>query len=161
MTGMQEANIRAALRNHDQAVEVFLRLREILHTWDDLIDQDREVNLEAVNRAFFDLLVGLGQIPFWRAHQDRLSPVLVAAIANWHAANQFEAADDERRLHIAFIIRSDYANLLIVLAYLVGGYEWMREVTPTIRDLWTDETFASYLDNLASERQARAQKKGA
>ena len=155
---MMDDRIRYVLRGNEPAAQFFFLLRDVLHFWDDLIDQDHPVDAEAINRAMFKALVLLPANPFYRANFDAFAPVLVNAIANWHAANEFEAEDDERKLQIAFVTRSDYANLLILAAYLVGGYEWMREVTPAIREFWTSEDYPAYLENLKAERLARAAK---
>jgi hypothetical protein len=151
-------SIKYALRGHAPAIDAFLLVRDVLHFWDDLIDGDKTLDASAVNAAMFNALVTLPSNPFWRQHQDSLLPILVNAVANWHTANEFEAGDDNRRLSLAFVIRSDYANLLIHMTYLVGGYDWMMGVAPRIRDLWTGEDFTQYLGNLDIEREARKQK---
>ena len=150
-----DERIRYALRNHEPAAQFFFLLRDTLHFWDDLIDRDKPVGQEDINRAMFKALVLLPTNSFYRQHQNNLSPILVNAIANWHTANEFEAGGDQRQLQLAFVIRSDYANLLIHAAYLVGGYEWMRHTTPMIRALWTSEGYDDYLANLANERRVR------
>lgn len=147
--------IRYVLKDVQPAVEFFLMLRDVLHFWDDLIDLDRPITAEYINHSMFTALVKLPANLFYQAHQASLTPVLVNAIANWHAANQFEAGDDRKQLELAFVIRSDYANLLIQSAYLVGGHDWMVQVTPMIRSMWTSEDMNEYLGNLDAERKAR------
>lgn len=143
--------ISVALKGDVEAVEFFMLARNALHFWDDLIDGDKPVTGERVNAEMFRIMVDLPRNPFYRRHQEALSAVLVCAVANWQAANQFEAQGDKRLLEVAFVIRSDYANLLIQCAYLVGGYEWMVQVTPQIRSHWTAETLESYRSNLQRE----------
>lgn len=150
-----EEHIRYALRGHEGAVDFFLTLRDVLHFWDDLIDLDQRITPEYINRSMFAALIELPNNEFYRANYSSLSAILVNAIANWQTANQFEADGDDRRLSIAYVIRSDYANLLIHCAYLVGGYDWMTEVTPIIRDWWTKENFGAYKSNLQREMAAR------
>lgn len=147
--------IRYVLKDVQPAVEFFLMLRDVLHFWDDLIDLDKPVTPEYINKSMFTALVKLPTNLFYQAHHTSLAPVLVNAIANWHAANRFEAGNDRKQLELAFVIRSDYANLLIQSAYLVGGHDWMVEVTPLIRSMWTSEGMAEYMQNLEKERMAR------
>ncbi|MES2942661.1 MAG: hypothetical protein V4772_07315 [Pseudomonadota bacterium] len=52
---------------------------------------------------------------------------------------------------IAFITRSEYCNLLIVSARIVGGYAWAREVAADIRRFWHKEGFEGYLKNLQQQ----------
>ena len=147
--------IRYVLKDIQPAVEFFLMLRDVLHFWDDLIDLDKPITPGYINHSMFTALVKLPSNVFYQAHQASLAPVLVNAIANWHAANEFEAGGDRKQLELAFVIRSDYANLLIQSAYLVGGRDWMLEVTPMIRSMWTSEDMNEYLGNLDAERKAR------
>jgi len=153
--GTLEDKIRYALRGYQPAVDFFFLIRDVLHFWDDLIDKDKPVSNDYINRSMFSAVIRLPSNPFFRQYQDTLLPIMVNAVANWQTANQFEAEDDTRRLQIAYVIRSDYANILIQLAYLVGGYDWMVEVTPMIRDMWTNEDFEMYMLHLGQEIAAR------
>lgn len=151
-----EKCIQFALRGHAPAVECFMLMRDVLHFWDDLIDGDVTITNEYINRSMFKAMVDLPSNSFYREHQAKIAPIVVNAFANWHAATEFERNSDDRRLlEVAFIIRSDYANLLIHFSYLIGGYQWMTHVTPMIRGMWTDEDFESYLGGLERERVAR------
>jgi hypothetical protein len=140
------------------AIEFFIVGRSICHLWDDLVDRDAPVSERDLDIVMFHALVTLPSNAFYRKHFDTLRPLLVNAILNWHAANEFERAEDGdiRKLQLAFVVRSDYANLLIHAAYLIGGPVWARKVTPRIRLEWTDESFADYLAALTNERAARA-----
>lgn len=150
-----DENIRYVLRGNASAVEFFLTIRDVLHFWDDLIDRDQPITPDDIHRSLFAALVTLPSNAFYRQHQASLMPVLINAIGNWRAANVFESRDDRRELELAFVIRSDYANLLVQAAYLIGGVDWMVEVTPLIRSMWTSEGMAEYLKNLEAERTAR------
>lgn len=147
--------ISYVLLGQTPAVEFFACIWKVLHFWDDLIDRDQPVTDADINAAMFTALVTLPTNTFYRAHHASLSPVLVNAIANWQAANRFEAMGDERLLQQAFVIRSDYANILIQAAYLVGGPDWLMHVTPIIRDMWTYENFDAYKSNLQREKAER------
>ena len=148
-------SIGYALKGNQSAFEFFLLVRDVLHFWDDLIDRDRQISDETINASMFKALVYLPGNSFYRQFFDTLNPILVNAIGNWHAANKFEQGDVERNLQVAFVIRSDYANILIQCAYLIGGYEWMLHVTPLIRDMWTTENFQAYRSNLQRESAAK------
>ena len=150
-----EKCIQLALQGHAQAVECFMLIRDVLHFWDDLIDGDVAVTNEYINRSMFKAMVDLPSNSIYREHQSKIAPIMVNAFANWHAATCFERGDDLRLLEVAFVIRSDYANLLIHFAYLIGGYQWVTRITPMIRGMWTDENFDAYLIGLEREQAAR------
>lgn len=149
--------IGIALKGDQQAVQWFLMMRDVLHFWDDLIDRDVKLKKHEINAAMFTALVSLPSNDFYLRHRDSLTPLLISAVANWNAANEFESNGEERLLQLAFVIRSDYANLLIHASYLVGGYAWMMEVTPLIRDWWTSEDYPAYKANLLREKSARGE----
>jgi hypothetical protein len=155
MKNTLDEKISQVLRGYVPAVECFLLLRDILHFWDDLIDRDHALADAHIHESMFKVLISLPSNEFYRKYQDLLQPVLINAIANWRAANQFEGHGDNRALQLAFVIRSDYANILIQMAYIVGGHDWLMEVTPTIRAMWTEEDFEAYLTNLEREKCAR------
>jgi len=150
-----DENIAEVLQGNAAAIECFMLIRDVLHFWDDLIDKDHTVSDAYIHGSMFKALVALPTNDFYRRFQDMLQPVLVNAIANWHAANAFEAGEDERLLQIAFVVRSDYANILIQMAYIIGGYDWVTAVTPVIRRMWTTEDFTAYKANLEREKAAR------
>lgn len=145
------------LKGNLSAISFIETVFSIAHFWDDLIDKDRAVSDADINRAMWQALVELPQNAFYLQNFDALHPVLVNAIANWHAATAFEREKDtnERHLQIAFIARSDYCNLLIQSAYLIGGWDWMLAMAPAIRDVWTKEDMVKYTENLAAEKQQR------
>lgn len=144
------------LKGHPAAIAFMETMVSVLHFWDDLIDKDKSLTDADVNAAMWNALVVLPQNTFYLQNFDALHPILVNAIANWQAATQFEReTDDQRKLQIAFIARSDYCNLLIQSAYLIGGRDWMLKMTPAIRDVWTEEDFSKYLDNVRLERSLR------
>ena len=146
------------LRGDADAIAFFMGILSVCHFWDDLIDKDVAVSDEVVNSVMWIALIDIPNNPFYQRHRVELSAVMVNAIANWQAANRFERDGDLRQLQIAFIARSDYANVLLQCAYLVGGRDWMLEVTPVVRDQWTPEDFEAYRDNLSRERSARFDK---
>jgi hypothetical protein len=150
-----DEKISEVLRGHVPAIECFLLIRDVLHFWDDLIDKDHSMSDEYIHGSMFKALVSLPSNAFYRQFQDLLQPVLINAIANWRAANEFEAGQVPPLLQLAFVIRSDYANILIQMAYIVGGHDWVMEVTPAIRAMWTTEDFAAYTANLEREKVAR------
>jgi hypothetical protein len=126
-----------------------------LHCWDDLIDRDQPVAPETINRTMWWVLVELPRNRFYQAHAADFTTLFANAIQNWHAANAMEATPEVADKQIAFILRSEYCNLVTHSAALIGGYDWARQVTPTIRRMWHDEGFEGYLLALAREKAER------
>jgi hypothetical protein len=143
----------------DQHALVFLRsMASVMHTWDDLIDKDREVSDGEINAAFWLALVELPANPFYAAHADMLRPIVVQSILNWRAATQMEreaTCEQYNDLKIAFIIRSTYIDLVVMSACVLGGPDWAAKVAPDLRRWAHSEGFKGYLDALAAEKGAR------
>lgn len=148
--------IRKALRGHEQAVAFFMALYNALQIWDDLIDKDKPVPADNINRMMWTVLIEIPRNAFYQANFNDLNPILMTSIVNWHGANAMEATESEADKEIAFITRSAYVDLLIQSALIIGGVQWAIQMTPEIRRLWHDEGLAGYKAALA-EQFERAQ----
>lgn len=137
------------MRGHEDAAAFLTLLFSVFHTWDDIEDGDKPLTLRDVHEMMFMALVVIPRNRFYQQHFQELSAVVETAILNWHAANAMERGGNQRDLEIAFISRSDYINIAIKCAALVGGYEWAVSVAPEMRRFWHAEGFDKYRENLA------------
>lgn len=144
-----------ALKGHAGATAFISMVCNALHIWDDIKDGDKPLTIKHTDDMMYLALVALPRSTFYQENFALLNPILEVAILNWHAANAMEATDSLDDKRIAFIIRSDYCNLLIACARIVGGYEWAMQITPTIRRFWHDEGFDGYLKNLTTQAEAQ------
>jgi hypothetical protein len=151
LTSEQQQLLYQVVRGHSEAAEFCIMLIEVLHLWDDLIDRDKPILPEAINKAFWQALVELPRNSFYQEHFHDLIPCLMTAILNWHAANAMEATPSEPDKEIAFILRSSYADIVIQAAHLCGGYDWAIQITPLIRREFHKEGYAGYRINLAKQ----------
>jgi hypothetical protein len=142
----------SVLRDVD-AARLVAKVYAACHLFDDLADRDRAVTPDEVLQAFRTLLVEIPTNPFYRAHVEQLAPVMDSFILSWGTANTFEAGDDEERLRIAYVIRSDYINLLLRCAQLLHGFDYALQASPRLRDLWHLEGWRGYLKNLEIQKQ--------
>jgi hypothetical protein len=152
--------LREVLSGHEPAIDFVETLFDVLHFWDDLIDKDVCVSDSDINEAMWKALIVLPNNPFYRQYYSQLQPLLVNAIVNWQTATEFERADDSnpdkrRLLEIAFVARSDYANILIHCVFIVGGREAVLAAAPYLREHWTEESFDDYCSALQAEQLAR------
>lgn len=152
--------IQTVCREDASASEFLHTVTQIAHVWDDLIDQDQPILADQIHQAFVQALVALPLNAFYRRHFDMLHPVLVSSISNWLVANELERAGSMDDLRIAFISRSSYVDLVTQVAFLVGGFPWVRSVGPEIRRFAHEEGWDVYLENLETERAARKQREG-
>jgi hypothetical protein len=119
----------------------------ITQVWDDLADKDKEIDPEDINRAFWLALVEIPRNRFYLRHAAEIGPFLAASINAWFDANELERGSTHER-SLAFVLRDLVGGLISRCAYLIGGYEWMRKVSPDIRRLVHDEPLGLYLRGL-------------
>lgn len=119
----------------------------ISQVWDDLVDRDREVDPEDVSRAFWLAMAELPANGFYARHRQELLPLVRMAMSDWLDATALERGTAHERT-VAFTLRDNLAAVVTGCAYLKGGYEWMRKVSPEIRRMIHDETLGTYLRGL-------------
>ena len=124
--------------------EAWFRVTQI---WDDLIDKDNPVSDDKINEAFHTCLVVIPANPFFARHSPYLIPILNSAIADFMDANKLERGSEEHQ-RIAYIIRDTASTIVTHCAYLIGGYEWMKEVSIAVREQIHDEDFKEYQESL-------------
>lgn len=144
-----------SVQNNQSALHFLECLCYVMHLWDDLADRDKPRSIGTINRAFWMALVELPRNQFYSENFHLLSPIIMMAIQNWHAANYMERGDDHLENQIAFIIRSSYADIVTMCALIIGGPEWSKRIAVAIRKEAHKEGFETYLENLAKERSER------
>lgn len=144
------------MKNDKSAVEYIELVCDIAHKWDDLIDKDKVLDDDSINKLFFDILIKLPRNSFYRKNFDHLNSVLMNAISNWQIATQMEREGGGYETSIAFILRSSYVDLITQAALLCGGNQWACKVGSEARAITHSETYEGYLKNLDLEKKARS-----
>lgn len=111
----------------------------ISQIWDDLIDRDNPVSAAEINQMMMKAIL-LPKNPFYRQHQNELLPILEDRLFTWLDANRLEQIGTARVLEVSYIIRSVITDIVIHIAYLIGGFEWRQQAAEAIR-------LAIYIDN--------------
>jgi hypothetical protein len=143
--------LSAAFMGNHAAVQFMLDLMDVVHTWDDLIDRDREVDPGEVHQAFTAAMVGFNLNPFFRAHAHVLTPVLLNGILNWHAANELEATQRPECLSVAHVIRCAIGDVAMVMAYLIGGMPYAQVWAARLRMLTQQDSLYDYIKDFDHE----------
>lgn len=152
MGPVDEMHLRM-VRGNRAAYDFLTTMFEVLHFWDDLIDGDREVPAEEVNRSMWNVLVTIPENLFFQQNFSQLMPLLKTAIWNWQAANVMERSGDDLDKRIAFILRSTYVDMVSMCAYIVGGRDWAHEVALEARRQTSNEGWEAYLEALTKENR--------
>lgn len=144
------------MKGDKSAIQFVEMICHVGHIWDDLIDKDKVVSDEEINKLFFDILVRLPRNPFYKKHFDHLNSVLVNSISNWLVATKLEREGGDYETSIAFILRSSYTDLVTQAALLVGDQKWACKVGEEVRRHAHHEMYEGYLKTLAQEKHERS-----
>lgn len=150
-------SINRWVKGNQQAAQFIMDVGDVMHLWDDLIDKDKVPADKYINDRFYKALIRIPRNPFYRDNFLQLSVVMEQAIISWFVATNLERAPSktEHEELAAFITRSDYINLAITCAAIVGGIDWAVQVGHEARRLVHDEGLAGYREALRLEETAR------
>ncbi len=133
------------LKGHEEAVALVETVAMVSQVWDDLIDGDREVSRDQINRAFRAALYQIPMNPFYQRHSVKLIPLMDAFILDWINANALEKMGESGK-RLAFVLRDASTALAVHCAELIGGFEWAQEVGPKIWLYACDESYEAYAE---------------
>nr|WP_299241368.1 hypothetical protein [uncultured Halomonas sp.] len=142
-----------ALRGNASAVNFCETLFRATHVIDDLIDKDRSVNDGDIFRTFWDCLFELPVNPFYRQHEPYLRPILANGFQDWWDSVKLERAGDAHARTLSFVLRDSLTSVVVQCAYLVGGYDWMQQVSEAIRRHAHEDTLEQYMTDLQGGAQ--------
>jgi hypothetical protein len=140
-----------AYQGDTDAVDMVLSIAETSHIWDDLIDRDKPVSDTQINRAFFIALLELPRNPFYIKHRIELLPVMTTSAVNWLTANEYEKGADEEAHALAHVLRYSIADLVLLVAFIIGGRDWVQKVAPELRRLSQKDSLQAYLSEVRSK----------
>ncbi len=145
---------KIAKRSREAAV-FLVNMLELSSIWDDLIDRDTDVTDAEINKAFETALVYLPTNRFYAEHLGILHPIVISSIFNWHIANKIERTQDVSQYNMSFIVRSSYADLFVMVAYLLAGRDFAIDIGIETRRIVHDEGLSEYVTSIRKEREAR------
>ncbi|MBA4285476.1 MAG: hypothetical protein C0434_08095 [Xanthomonadaceae bacterium] len=139
----EDAFLLDALQDAD-AVEFVRMLGTVSQTWDDLVD---DAKTDDVSAAFMTLLLELPTNPFYRAHVDRLLPVMRAAVFDWLASNELQRGDDDD-LTLAHVLRDSLVAVVVECAAITRGNSYAASNAARIRRYYHDESLAAFKESI-------------
>lgn len=143
-----------AFLGDQDAVRLFLDIVRISHVWDDLIDKDVPVTDDRLNGAFTSALIGMNLNAFFRQHAGLITPVLLAGLLNWHAANDLEKDGRRHCLEVSNVIRCSVGDVAHVMAFACGGMTHAIRWASALRMLVQQESLDSYIQSLGGGHEA-------
>lgn len=157
--------ISRVLAGNEDAIRMANELFWISQVWDDLVDQDAPVPAATINRMMWIALVDLPLNPFYQLNFCALHPIIRGAIIDWMVATDIENSAGLGEdapvvdVSVSYVLRDSISAILCHMAYLVGGYDWMVQVSPEIRAWVHDESMSEYAAKIL-ERNRKREKEG-
>ena len=141
----ERAFLQHVLKDHAAAILFCEALFRVSQTLDDLIDGDKPVTGDAIYAAFWEAMIDIPGNPFYRAHEPILRPLMAAALQDWRDSVTLERDGDHHGRSLAFVLRDQLTSLVVQCAGLIGGFDWMQEVSAQIRRHFHEDKLADYL----------------
>jgi len=129
---------------NQDAVNMYQMFVDLAHTWDDLVDKDKEISEDQTNNAFLICLVYLPSNPFYQRIQAAILPMWISVVSAYQTANKFEKDKDVYGVEIAHTLRYAAGHIIAYAVHVCVGPEKAKEVMPAV---WKDivhERFDAY-----------------
>lgn len=98
------------------------------HCYDDLIDRDKQVTQEQAVKCLVDFVTMISFNPFYQQYKHTLHPLIIQACTRWLDGDEWARSDDPEKRTMARVVRCGDVDIMMQVAYLTGGWEFMREV---------------------------------
>jgi hypothetical protein len=125
------------------AYKLFQMFIELSHTWDDIVDNDKNVSEDQINKAFLIALVYMPSNPFYQSIQQAILPMWIPVVSAYKTANMFEKEKDEHGIEIAHNLRYAAGYIISYMVHACVGYDKAQEFMP---DVWKAVVFERFDD---------------
>jgi hypothetical protein len=126
---------------NQDALNMYRAFVDLSHTWDDLVDNDKQVSEDRINRAFLTCLVFLQANPFYRHIQEQIMPMWLSVVGAYETANQFEREKDAHGIEIAHTLRYAAGHIVSYAVIVCVGMDKAKEYLP---DVWKSIVFERF-----------------
>jgi hypothetical protein len=111
---------------------------ELLHMVDDLFDRDNQVTAEDVGHILVSAIESFVRNPFFIEHKEALLPAIRSAVVAWVDSEAWHTREDPRDKIAAHVMKSQYHEVIFMVAGIVGGLSHQMEMTRKHREYdWT------------------------
>lgn len=124
------------------ALDLYERLVFVAHAWDDLIDQDKPVDVNALMET---LLLYLPGNACYRKFEPEIRALMMAAMVSYQAANVMERECDAHQLELAHYLRYGVMNVAIFLIGALNGVQQGAEIVAQAAPFMVPERLSDYL----------------
>jgi hypothetical protein len=143
MIGANKGKLEWFGGNQD-ALNMYRMLIDLAHTWDDLVDKDKDIPEQHINNAFLIALVYMPANPFYQKIQQHVMPMWLTVLSAYEVANKFERDKDEHGVEIAHNLRYAAGHIVSYMVHVCVGYEKAKDIMPEVWKAMVFERFDDY-----------------
>ena len=129
---------------NEDALNMYRMFVDLAHTWDDLVDKDKEASEQAINNAFLICLVYLPLNQFYQQIQRDIMPMWISVVSAYQTANQYERNKDAHGIEIAHTLRYAAGNIIAYAVHVCVGPEKAAKYMPEVWKAIVVERFDEY-----------------
>lgn len=132
------------------ALDLYERLVFIAHAWDDLIDRDKPVSDEKINKLVLNLLLYLPGNRFYRQYEIELRTLIIVGVVGYLTANLVErdSSSSDHAVELAHYLRYAVANVGIFMIYAMHGMDDAPAVLAEAMPVMVPERVAQYVEEV-------------
>jgi hypothetical protein len=132
------------------ALDLYERLVYVAHAWDDLVDQDKPVD---VSKLMANLLLYLPSNPCYVRYQGELRALFMVGMVGYEAANLIEGGERTgHQLELAHYLRYAVMHAAVFLIAALNGIERGAQILATAAPVMLPERLADYLKEHERDR---------
>ena len=129
---------------NEDALNMYRMFVDLAHTWDDLVDKDKDASEADINNAFLICLVYLPLNPFYQSIQMQVMPMWIAVVSAYQTANKYEKDKDAHGIEIAHGLRYAAGNIIAFAVHACVGPKKATEFMPEVWKCIMVERFDEY-----------------
>lgn len=120
-------------KGNQQAKDISFKLLNIAHTWDDIVDKDKELSDTDINSAFVMSIFEIQNSPLW--FSCGLNHHVLNVFLRWQDANAIEkdANSTDEDLAKAYMLRAGIYDIFVIIAYSLHGLDWAKDIGVMVR----------------------------
>lgn len=125
------------------ALDLYTRLVFVVHAWDDLVDQDKPAD---VNAMVANLFLYMPINPVFRRFEVELRALFLTGMVGYMAANLMQASEDDHKLELAHYLRYTIINMAVFLISALNPPERAAQILAEAAPVMIPERLADFIE---------------
>jgi hypothetical protein len=134
-----EEAFRDITRGDEDAYKFLEAFYLFVHKHDDLCDRDKPVKAEETVWFNLNLFIQFTTNKFYLAHHQFLLPILIMSGLAWVSSEDYKKRPDVLDRITAQVLKSEYVNIMLAVAFLKGGFEHSLAMARKYREYAFDD----------------------